>query len=383
MLAIRGGTVISLNPQDSVEQKDLTILVDGSYIVAIGSDLVLETGTKIIDAGGKYICPGFIDAHSHIGLEEEIYRIEGSDVNESTHPLTPEMRAVDGINFWDIAFEDALRGGVVRSMVVPGSANIIGGQGVIIKHLAKQPSQMIYRDSCGLKAAFGENPKRVYAEQKKSPVTRMANASLLRESLYIAARSMDKEDLEPEKNYRQEAIFRVLKREIPLFLHAHRADDILTALRIKKEFDIDLIIQHGTEAHLVADELVKAEVPVFLGPLFSNRAKVELKEISFKNAARLSERGVDFCIITDHPVIPVDSLRVCAALAVREGLDERVALEAISLNAARLLKIDNETGSIEAGKRADMAILSGHPFEYKSKVEQVLVDGEIWGNQNG
>lgn len=377
MLAVKSGTLISLKPGSSWEQKGQAILIDGEYIKAVGRSPGIAPGDEVIDARGKFVCPGFIDAHNHIGLEEEIYRIEGSDVNESTHPLTPALRAVDGINFWDVAFEDALAGGVTRSMVVPGSANILGGQGVILKHLAASPGQMVYRDRCGLKAAFGENPKRVYGEQKKSPSTRMGNASLLRETLFTAARLMAKDDLEPDKLYKNEAIFAVLKGEMPLFLHAHRADDILTALRIKEEFGFDLIIQHGTEAHLVAEELVQAGVPVFLGPLLSNRSKVELKEISFKNARRLARLGVDFCIITDHPVIPVDSLRVCAALAVREGLDERAALEAISLNAARLLKIDSELGSIEAGKRADLVILSGHPFDFRSRVEKVIVDGII------
>ncbi len=383
MLVIKGGTVITLKKKAPFTQKNLTVIIDGPYIKSVTRNPEIPADATVIDAGGKYVCPGFIDAHSHIGLEEEIYRIEGSDVNESTDPLTPEMRAVDGINFWDVAFEDALSGGVTRSMVVPGSANIIGGQGVIIQHLAHRPSEMIYRDRCGLKAAFGENPKRVYAEQKKSPITRMANASLLRESFYTASRLMDKEDLEAEKAYKNEAVFSVLRREIPLYLHAHRADDILTALRIKKEFDIKLVIQHGTEAHLVGEELVKADVPVFLGPLFSNRAKVELKEISFKNAARLAEQGVDFCIITDHPVIPVDSLRVCAALAVREGLDEQDALEAICLRPARLLGIDSELGSIEEGKRADLSIFTGHPFDFRSKVEKVLVDGIMRDYSNG
>lgn len=368
---------MSLAPGAPLEQNNQSIVIDGEYIKAVGGNPGKVSRVELIDASGKYLCPGFIDAHSHIGLEEEIYRIEGSDTNESTHPLTPEMRAVDGINFWDIAFSDALAGGVTRSMVVPGSANVLGGQGVILKHLAASPSQMIYKDRCGVKAAFGENPKRVYGEQKKSPATRMANASLLRERLFTASRLMEKDDLDPDKIYQNEMLFAVLKREIPVYLHAHRADDILTALRISKEFDIELVIQHGTEAHLVADELVEAGVPVFLGPLLSNRAKVELKEISFKNAARLAQKGVQFCIITDHPVIPVDSLRVCAALAVREGLDERMALEAISLNAARLLKIDGELGSIEAGKRADLVVLSGHPFDYRSRVEKVIVDGML------
>lgn len=375
MIAIQGSRIITM--EGGVIEGGI-ILVEGQFIQAVGENLEIPTGAAVVDAQGKYILPGLIDAHTHIGLDEEIYRIEGDDVNETSDPITPQLQAVDGINFMDLAFADALRGGVTRTMCMPGSANILGGQAVFLKTLALNPAAMICRNPWGLKAALGENPKRVYGAQKKAPKTRMANASLLREALFNARGCMDKPDLKANELYRNEAIFKVLRGEMPLLLHVHRADDILTALRIKDEFGIEMQLQHGTEAALVADELVKRDVPVALGPLFSNRAKVEMKEVSFRNAALLAERGVRFCFITDHPVIPIEHLRVCAALAVREGLAEEAALASITSTPAKMLKLDHELGTITPGKRADLAVYSGHPLDFRSRVERVMVDGNWW-----
>ncbi|NLN86063.1 MAG: amidohydrolase [Syntrophomonadaceae bacterium] len=375
MIAIQGSRIITM--EGGVIEGGI-ILVEGQFIQAVGENLEIPTGAAVVDAQGKYILPGLIDAHTHIGLDEEIYRIEGDDVNETSDPITPQLQAVDGINFMDLAFADALRGGVTRAMCMPGSANILGGQAVFLKTLALNPAAMICRNPWGLKAALGENPKRVYGAQKKAPKTRMANASLLREALFNARGCMDKPDLKANELYRNEAIFKVLRGEMPLLLHVHRADDILTALRIKDEFGIEMQLQHGTEAALVADELVKRDVPVALGPLFSNRAKVEMKEVSFRNAALLAERGVRFCFITDHPVIPIEHLRVCAALAVREGLAEEAALASITSTPAEMLKLDHELGTITPGKRADLAVYSGHPLDFRSRVERVMVDGNWW-----
>ncbi len=378
MLAIKGGKIFTMDKAGVIDNG--VILVEGELIHKVGKEVTIPDNSQIIDAGGKYICPGFIDAHTHIGLEEEIYRIEGDDVNETTDPITPYLQAVDGINFMDLAFGDALRGGVTRTMSMPGSANVLGGQAVFLKTLAANMEDMVYRNPWGLKAALGENPKRVYGGQKKTPTTRMASASLLREAFSIARSLMDKDDLKAREAYRNSAVFKVLRREMPLLLHVHRADDILTALRIKDEFGIDLLLQHGTEAALVADELVKRDVAVFLGPLLTTRAKVEMKEVAFKNAALLAERGVKFSFITDHPVIPIEHLRVCAALAVREGLSEEIALQAITSIPAQLLKVEQELGSVTEGKRADLVIFNGHPFDFRSQVHKVLVDGQIWGD---
>ncbi|MCX5779235.1 MAG: amidohydrolase [Firmicutes bacterium] len=379
MLAIKGGRILTMDKAGVID--DGIILIEGQTIRKVGMTVRIPANCQVLNAYGKYICPGFIDAHTHIGLEEEIYRVEGDDVNETSDPITPYLQAVDGINFMDLAFADALRGGITRTMCMPGSANILGGQAVFLKTLAASLGEMIYRNPWGLKAALGENPKRVYASQKKAPKTRMAIASLLREAFKAARSMIDQVDLKTRELYRNYPLLQVLKKEMPLFLHVHRADDILTALRIKDEFDIDMLLQHGTEAHLVADELVKREVPVCLGPLLVNRAKVEMKEVAFKNAALLAERGVKFSFITDHPVIPIEYLRVCAALAVREGLDPDLALQALTIVPAQMLKTEHELGSITAGKLADLVIWDGHPFDFLSKVEKVLVDGQIWGGK--
>lgn len=379
MIAIKGGKVYTMGESGIIVGG--TVLIDGAVVKAVGKELPIPDDCEVIDAAGSYVLPGFIDAHTHIGLEEEIYRVEGDDVNEAVDPSTPQLRAVDGINFADIAFVDALRGGVTRTMSMPGSANILGGQAVFLKHLAANPAEMVYRQPWGLKAALGENPKRVYAGQKKTPVTRMGSASLLREAFYKAARALEGEEKENKDTWKQQPLMMVLKKEMPLLLHAHRADDILTALRIKDEFGFDLIIQHGTEAHLIPDELIKRGVSVSLGPLFTNRAKVEMKEVAFKNAGLLSRQGIKFCMITDHPVIPIEHLRVCAALAVREGLDEETALAALTIHPAQMMRVGEELGSLEAGKKADLAIFDGHPFDYRSRVRLTMVDGLIWRDQ--
>jgi len=379
MYAIRGGKIITMDQPGIIN--DAMILIEGDRIRQIDYGIQPPEGYTLIEAQGKYICPGFIDAHTHLGLEEEIYRVEGDDVNEVTNPVTPQLQAVDGINYFDLGFNDALRGGITRAMIMPGSANILGGQAAFLKTLAAGPTEMIYKNPWGLKAALGENPKRVYGTEKKTPQTRMASASLLREALFKASRIIDKPDLDGGEAYAQAPVFKVLRREMPLLLHVHRADDIITALRIMDEFHLDLLIQHGTEAHLVADELIKRQVGVFLGPLLVNRAKVEMKAVSFKNARLLAERDVKFSLITDHPVVPIEHLRVCAALAAREGLSEEKALQAITAMPARFLRVEDELGSIKAGKRADLVIFSGHPLDFRSVVEAVFVDGLLWRNQ--
>ncbi|MGB4304610.1 MAG: amidohydrolase [Syntrophomonadaceae bacterium] len=381
MLVISGGKIITMGPQGTLQSK--IIVVEGDRIKAITEVDDVPANAQHLDAGGGYILPGFIDAHAHIGLDEEIYRVEGDDVNETTDPVTPQLQAVDGIHFRDLAFQDALRGGITRVMSMPGSANVIGGQAVFLKTLAADMSGMIYKNPWGLKAALGENPKRVYGEQqKKAPRTRMASASLLREAFYKAARNLEKESLDPEIEYKQMPIFKVLRKEMPLLLHAHRSDDMLTALRLKEEFNIDVIIQHATEAVLIAGELRQQNVPVFIGPLLVNRAKVEMQEVAFKNARLLKERGVIFSLISDHPVTPIEHLRVSAALMVQEGLDEETALKAITLHPAQALKVDNELGSIEVGKRADLVAFDGHPFDFRSRVKWVVVDGQVWHNSD-
>ncbi len=378
MLAVKGGKICTMGNQGIVE--DGVIIIEGDRIIALGRNLTIPQDAYIIEAQNSWIVPGLIDAHSHLGLEEEIYRIEGDDVNEMSDPITPYLRALDGVNFWDIGFRDALKGGVTRTLCLPGSANIIGGQAVLLKNWAENKTEMVYEEIWGLKAALGENPKRVYGQQKKAPMTRMANAALLRESLFQAQEEMDKSP-DNKDFFRKEPLFRILKKEMPILIHVHRADDILTAIRIKEEFDIDMVIQHGTEAAFVAKELKHSNIPVCLGPLLVNRAKVEMKEVAFESAADLFSKGVKFCLITDHPVVPIEHLRLCAALAARAGLDEEEALKAITLNPAEILKIDHEVGSLQVGKKADIAIFSEHPFKITAVVEKIIIDGRVWRDQ--
>lgn len=381
MLALYGNRIMTMGPQGNLQAKVIT--VEGGCIADIKDPSEVADNTSAWDASGLYILPGFIDAHTHLGLEEEIYRVEGDDVNETSDPVTPQLQALDGIHFRDLGFGDALRGGISRVMVMPGSANVIGGQAVFLKTLAPDMSAMIYKNPWGLKAALGENPKRVYGEQqKKAPRTRMASASLLREAFFAAARHLEKDSLDPAVEYKFSPLFKVLRKEMPLLLHAHRTDDMLTAIRIKKEFGYDMIIQHATEAARITDELVKHNVPIFIGPLLVNRAKVEMQDVSFRNARLLQEKGVAFSLISDHSVVPVEHLRVSAALMVREGLDEETALQALTINPAQALQVDGELGSIEAGKRADLVAFDGHPFDYRSRVKWVMVDGHIWHNRD-
>lgn len=376
MIAIKGGII------ETIEAGTIhggVVLIEGDTIKAVGKDIAIPSSCKVLNASGFYVFPGFIDAHCHVGLGEEVYRVEGDDLNETTDPVMPHLRALDGVNLQDPGFSDALQGGVTRLLVPPGSANIIGGQAVLLKSWAAHNSGMVYRESWGMKAALGENPKRVYGSQNKTPKTRMASAALLREALFKAAQLCEKKPEDSGEEFRFTPLIKVIRKEIPLLLHVHRADDILTALRIKDEFNIDMVLQHGTEAFLVADEIARRGVAVSLGPLLVNRAKVELKEVSFRNASILHKAGVCFCLITDHPVIPVQYLGICAALAVREGLKEEAALRAVTINPAQILGAGDVLGSIEPGKKADIVIWEGHPLEIKSRVRKVMIDGMVEG----
>jgi len=376
LIAIKGGTIMTMSGgtiQDGI------ILIEGNIIKEVGREVEIPPSAQVSDASGCFITPGFIDAHCHVGLVEEVNPVEGDDVNETSDPITPFLHALDGVNLRDCAFADAVQSGITRLLVHPGSTNIIGGQSVLLKSWAPSLSEMVYRPQWGMKAALGENPKRIYGKKDKMPKTRMASAALLRKALFMAQKNRDKKQLSPNDHFELEGLFKVIRGEMPLWIHVHRADDILTALRIKDEFQIEMVLQHGTEAHLVADDIAKRGVAVCLGPLLINRAKVEMREVSFRNAALLHQAGVKFCLITDHPEVPIQYLGMCGALAAREGLEENAALQALTLNAAEILGVEKELGSIEPGKRADIVIFEGHPLDLKSKVRHVLVDGLMWG----
>ena len=362
-----------------------SILIKDGKIEEVGKDIVAPLDAEIIDAEGKMVLPGFIDAHCHIGMFEEGMGFEGSDGNEMIDPVTPHLRAIDAINPMDVAFEEAYMGGVTTAVTGPGSANVIGGTFVALKTYGKRVDDMILKEPVAMKIAFGENPKRVYEFQKKSPMTRMATAAILRETLFKARAYMEKKEQAkedpskmPEFDMKMEALLKVLKKEIPLKAHAHRADDIFTALRIAKEFDVDITLDHCTEGHLIADYLAKEGKGAIVGPTLSNRSKIELKNLTFETPKILYEAGVKIAIMTDSPVIPLHYLPICAGLAVKSGLDEMEALKAITINAAEIVGIDDSVGSIEIGKDADIVIFDGNPIkDIDCKTIATIINGEV------
>lgn len=380
MKALSGGKIYTM--EGEILEKGVLLIEDGK-IKAVDRDLEIPEGTEVIDVSGKYVFPGFIDAHSHIGLFEEGIGEIGEEGNEMTDPVTPQLRAIDGINPGDMAFKDAIKGGITCAFTGPGSANVIGGQSLVMKTYGKVVDNMVMRAPAGLKIAFGENPKRVYGDQKKMPATRMATAALLRETLIKALEYRDKlgrvdkdPDKKPERDLKMEIMCDVLAKKLPLRAHAHRADDILTALRIAKEFDVDIVIEHCTEGHLIADELAAFGVPVVVGPSLSSRSKVELMELGFGTPGVLANKGVKVALMTDHPVIPIQYLPVCAAIAVREGMREEDAIAAITINAAQIIGVADRVGSLAPGKDADIVVWDNHPFNIMSKPSHVFVNGE-------
>ncbi len=377
MLAIVNGKLFTPQAKEGI------VLVEQGKIVAAGQ-AEIPAGAEVIDAKGQWVFPGFIDAHTHLGLCEETYRVEGDDCNEMTDPVTPQMRALDGVSPEDEGLADAVKGGITSAFTAPGSGNVVGGTGMVIKTTGKVVDNMVIREPAGLKIAFGENPKRVYGDSKKMPMTRMGTAALLRETLVKAQIYLEKlnkglidADKLPERDLKMESMVKVLKKEMPLRAHAHRADDIMTAVRIAREFAVDLVIEHCTEGHKIAEELAEAGVPAVVGPSLVNRAKIELKDITFKTPSVLTKAGVKVALMTDHPVIPVQYLPICAGIAVREGLAQEDAFKAITVNAAEILGVAHRVGSLAPGKDADVVIWSGNPLEVMSKPTLVMVDGKI------
>jgi imidazolonepropionase-like amidohydrolase len=382
-MAITGGRVV---PVTGEPIEGGTVLLDAGKIVAVGGpDLEVPAGAEVIDAAGKWVLPGFIDAHAHVGLAEEAEGWAGSDVNEMTNPVTAYVRALDAINPADQGFRDAIGGGVLAVNINPGSGNPIGGQTAAVKCWGRVVDQMVLREPAGLKSALGENPKRVYGERKETPSTRLGTAAVIREAFVQAsnylARLAAAEDQPPserkpvDRDLGLEALGRVLRREIPWRQHCHRADDIATAMRLSHEFGYRLVIDHGTEAHLLADLIAAESIPVIIGPLFTSRSKVELRNRSLANPGRLAAAGVTIAITTDHPVVPINFLIHQASLAVKEGLDRETALAAVTINPARILGIDDRLGSLEPGKDADLVIWSGDPLDVTSRAERAYQDG--------
>lgn len=339
----------------------------------------------IIDGSGLVITPGLIDAHSHMGLFGDALGFEGADANEDSDPITPHLRAIDGINPQDRAFSDARRAGVTTVVTGPGSANPIGGQFAAIKTSGVCVDDMIIKAPCAMKMALGENPKTVYNDKSQTPTTRMGTLALIRETLFKAVNYRDdwekynsdpQEEDKPEFDMKLEAMLPVINREIPVKVHAHRADDICSAIRLAKEFGFDVTIEHCSDGAIVSDILKRDNIDVNLGPTLTDRSKPELKNLSFDTYALLSNIGLSVSIITDHPEITVENLPLCAALAVSNGMNESDALMAITHNAASNCRIDSRVGELAVGKDADIAVFSAPPTAFDSKCMMTFIDGE-------
>ncbi len=383
MLLLKNGNVMTMAGPAFVGD----VAIENGKIVAVGQSLSYSDA-EVRDVTGMTVMPGIVDPHCHIGMWEDAMGFEGADGNECTNPITPELRAIDAINPYDRCFEEAVAGGVTTCVTGPGSANVIGGQFVAIKTYGDSVENMVLRFPVAVKAAFGENPKRVYNGKNQTPSTRMATAALMRKALieaqeYNEKLEKGKADPEkmPERNLGKEILARVIRRELPLKIHAHRADDILTAIRICREFKLRYTLDHCTEGYLITDKLKEALGEdcegIIVGPLLTDRSKIELKNLSFKAPKVLEQAGIEYAMMTDHPVTPEQYLPICTAVAVREGASEEGALKAITINAAKITGIADRVGSIEVGKDADIAVFSGHPFDFRSRCVLTLVNGKV------
>lgn len=383
MLLLKNGNVMTMAGPAFVGD----VAIENGKIVAVGQSLSYSDA-EVRDVTGMTVMPGIVDPHCHIGMWEDAMGFEGADGNECTNPITPELRAIDAINPYDRCFEEAAAGGVTTCVTGPGSANVIGGQFVAIKTYGDSVEDMVLRFPVAVKAAFGENPKRVYDGKNQTPSTRMATAALMRKALieaqeYNEKLEKGKADPEkmPERNLGKEILARVIRRELPMKIHAHRADDILTAIRICREFKLRYTLDHCTEGYLITDKLKEALGEdcegIIVGPLLTDRSKIELKNLSFKAPKVLEKAGIEYAMMTDHPVTPEQYLPICTAVAVREGASEEGALKAITINAAKITGIADRVGSIEVGKDADIAVFSGHPFDFRSRCVLTLVNGKV------
>lgn len=361
--------------------------VEGGRIAGVGGmdSLPGEDGLgPVIDAEGSHVLPGFVDAHCHLGMVGTAVGYEADELNEATDPCTPQLRGLDGVNPMDEGFAEARRAGVTCVVTGPGSANPMGGQMAALKTAGTIADQMILRAPAAMKMALGENPKRFYGRGRQSaPMTRMATAALIRELLARATEyqyKQEKAELEgrekPDFDAKLAALGPLLAGRVPAHIHAHRADDMATAVRIAREFGLELTIVHGTEGRLIADFLAKEGIPVITGPSLTDRSKPELRQLAMENTAALAAAGVQVAICTDHPETPIQYLRLCAALAAQAGMDEEEALAAITINAACIAGVDDRLGSLTVGKDADVVLMSGPPFSFSSRVQRVWIDGQ-------
>ncbi|MCA1032629.1 amidohydrolase [Bacillus timonensis] len=361
----------TIYPVTSQPMKNADLYIEDNKIKEISYNIKPSPDTEVIECHEKHLLPGFIDVHTHLGLYDEGTGWAGNDANETIEPLTPHIRALDSVHPLDPGFYDAISHGITTVHIMPGSANVIGGTTSVIKTSGKNISKMLIQETAGLKAALGENPKRIHSHGNKESITRMGIMGMLREAFYKAKYADNVDDI------RVAPIIQALKGEIPVRIHAHRADDIMSAVRFGEEFNLDIRIEHCTEGHLIADELIGRQLKVSVGPTLTRRSKVELKNKTWKTYQILSEHDVEVSITTDHPYTPIHYLNICAAIAVREGLDEQKALEGITITAARNLRVEDRVGSLEVGKDADLVLWNHHPFHYLAKPEITLINGEI------
>ena len=378
MLLIKNGYVKTMAGADI--PGGCVLLDDCGKIAAVGTDICAD-GATVIDAGGRLVTPGCVEAHCHIGVDNSKMRWEGMDYNEMSDPVTPHMRAIDGINPIDETFPLALSHGVTTACTGPGSANVVGGTFAAIKLAGNRVDDMILKNPLAMKVAFGENPKGCYGQRGgKTPITRMATAALLRELLFKARNYVQAKENGKEPNFdmKLEAMIPVIKKEIPLKAHAHRADDIFTAIRIAKEFDVGLTLDHCTDGELIADQLAAEGYPAFVGPTFGGKTKIELANKSFTTPAALHRAGVPISIITDAPVIPLEYLPMCAGFAVNAGLDYEEGWRAITVNPANQTGIGDRVGSLEVGKDGDVVIWQDDPLTVVgAKAYLTTVNGKI------
>ncbi|SFB48767.1 Imidazolonepropionase [Amycolatopsis marina] len=378
--AITGGYVV---PVDGDPIDGGTVLMSDGKIVAVGTeaDVDIPDEARLIDASGSWVLPGFIDAHAHLGVHEDGEGWSGNDTNEMTDPNGARFRALDGIDPYEVGFDDALTGGITSVVIKPGSGNPIGGQTVGVKTWGRNGFDIVFAEDVSVKSALGENPKRVYGEKDKTPSTRLGVAAVLREAFtkarnYAAQRDHALAEGKPfDVDLTLETLARVLDGELYWDQHVHRADDIVTAIRLAEEFGYKLVLNHGTEAHLIADLVAERNIPVILGPLFTSRVKVEVRHRTIRSAGILARAGVKLAITTDHPVIPINFLVYQAALAVKEGLDTDTALRALTVNPAAILGLQDRIGALKPGLDGDVVIWSGDPLDVMNRAMRVFVRG--------
>ena len=381
MLIVNG----TVHTMDGLTIPNGYVTVSGSKIAKVGpmEECPDFWEGETIDAGQGHILPGFVDAHSHLGMFGDALGFEGDDGNEATDPCTPHLRAIDGVNPMDRCFRDARLAGVTTVLTGPGSANPISGQFVAMKTAGRWLDDMVIKAPAAMKLALGENPKLTYHERHEGPITRMATAAVIRENLAKAVEYRDKleraaadpDEEKPEFDAKLEALLPVVRRELPVHIHAHRADDIATGIRICKEFGLEYVIVHGTEGHLIANELAREGARVITGPCLGDRSKPELANMSLETPVLLAMAGVKIAICTDHPETPVQYLPLCAAMAVKGGLPADAALAAITIWAAEIGGVAHRVGSLTPGKDGDVVVMSGHPLNWLSRVSAVVVDG--------